>query len=412
MTTQALTTTQSTGNSALAERPTSSPAVRPGFHSIDSLTLLVKLAEIFASSHLVPVLYRGNKANCMIAVAMASRMGMDPMTVMQNLYLIQGKPSWSSQFLIANWNTCGRFTPIRYEWAADRKSCRAWSEDLKTGEKLIGTTITMTMAKAEGWLDKPGSKWLTMPEQMLMYRAAAFLCRAYAAEISLGIITAEETEDVTGGSMQQGHNLPNLAGVVSANNGTAGKKEEPAKIAVAEVAETSVDLKTVLPAEAVLVTETIVSETPAEVTSPSPAVTQVEVVQTVQPSQAVGNDGKTRLNGQFEVPVQPAETKTLEPPTSTTTQEGPITQTTLETLATLVKELAPPKDKWKASLQNKFGQHVTAIKHLTEAQGQGMIAWATKAVDKKRLESWATGQTQPTGTASEGTGDNSPPFQT
>ena len=395
MTTATLPAKSSNGHSssAIAERPVASLPSRPGFHSPEAMKLLMDMANLFSKSHLVPTLYRANQANCAIAINMATRIGMDPMTVMQNLYLIQGKPSWSSQFLIACWNTCGRFSPIRYEWSADRKSCRAWSEDLKTGERLVGTMITLSMAKAEGWLDKPGSKWKTMPEQMLMYRAAAFLCRAYAAEISLGIMTSEEAEDVTGGSVAAGHNLPNVA--VSAGSGlgsvTAGKVEE-----VSSVAEV-IELQSVLPNEAIqevadvasevtaetiietAVTETVVSETPAEVTSPSPAVMTVQM---------------------------------LEPPTSTTTQEAPITDDTAHNLAALVRELNPPKDKWVKSLQNKFGEHVTAIRHLNEAQGQGMIAWATKAVDKKRLESWATGQTQPDpASAAKETGDNSPPLQ-
>ena len=51
------------------------------------------------------------------------------------------------------------------------------------------------MAKAEGWYTKNGSKWKTMPEQMLQYRAAAFWTRAYAPEIALGMHTAEEIHD-------------------------------------------------------------------------------------------------------------------------------------------------------------------------------------------------------------------------
>lgn len=379
--TATLPATQSTNaaqSTALAERPVSSLPSRPGFHSAEALNFLMEMSDLFSKSHLVPILYRANQANCAIAINMATRMGMDPMTVMQNLYLIQGKPSWSSQFLIACWNTCGRFSPIRYEWSADRKSCRAWSEDLKTGEKLLGTTITMAMAKAEGWLDKPGSKWKTMPEQMLMYRAAAFLCRAYAAEISLGIMTSEEAEDIAPKLTNQSQ-----ATQATQETQTAGKMEGPWTPAI--------DLQTILPAEVTnvitdaaeeiieaSVTETIVSETPAEVSSPSPAVTTVQM---------------------------------LEPPTSTTTQEAPISENTFENLATLVRELAPPKDKWIKSLQNKFGEHVTAIKHLTEAQGQQMITWATKAVEKKRLndvEQWATGKLKPT----EEPGDNSPPFPT
>jgi hypothetical protein len=53
------------------------------------------------------------------------------------------------------------------------------------------------MAKAEGWLDKAGSKWKTMPELMLKYRAAAFFGRLYAPEVLMGMQTSEEVIDIT-----------------------------------------------------------------------------------------------------------------------------------------------------------------------------------------------------------------------
>jgi len=52
------------------------------------------------------------------------------------------------------------------------------------------------MAAAEGWATKAGSKWKTMPELMLRYRAAAFFGRLYAPDILMGMQTAEEAVDV------------------------------------------------------------------------------------------------------------------------------------------------------------------------------------------------------------------------
>jgi len=52
------------------------------------------------------------------------------------------------------------------------------------------------MAKAEGWVDKSGSKWKTMPELMMRYRAAAFFGRLYAPEITMGMHSVEEIVDI------------------------------------------------------------------------------------------------------------------------------------------------------------------------------------------------------------------------
>jgi len=129
---------------------------------------------------------------------MANRMGASPLMVMQNLYVVHGTPGWSAKFLIACFNQCGKFSALRYEFdTRDGKqvACRAWAIEKSTGERLVGATVSLEMAKAEGWSEKSGSKWRTMAEQMMMYRAAAFMIRTYAPEISMGLRTVDEIAD-------------------------------------------------------------------------------------------------------------------------------------------------------------------------------------------------------------------------
>lgn len=166
--------------------------------------LAQRQAKALASSALVPVSYRENIPNCLIAMELAGRIGASPFAVMQNLHIVQGRPSWSSSFLIATVNACGRFEPLRFEVvgndpAAKDYRVRAYAKDKESGEVCFGAWITWAMVNAEGWSKKNGSKWLTMPEQMFMYRAAGFWSRVYAPEISLGMQTAEEAQDVWGG---------------------------------------------------------------------------------------------------------------------------------------------------------------------------------------------------------------------
>jgi hypothetical protein len=162
--------------------------------------LAQRAAKLLSSSDLVPKNYQGNIANCVIALNMAQRIGADPLMVMQNLTPIHGKPSWSSIFLIATVNTCGRFSTLRYEFFGEKNTddwgCRAWAIEKASGDKLVGTDITISIAKKEGWYGKSGSKWQSMPQQMLMYRAGAWWTRAYAPELSLGLQTTEEVLDV------------------------------------------------------------------------------------------------------------------------------------------------------------------------------------------------------------------------
>lgn len=164
-----------------------------------------RVAKMLSSSNLIPENYRGNIQNTMIAMEMANRIGASPLMVMQNLYIVQGKPSWSSSFIIASLNACKRFSPIRFELDGEGEEygCTAWAYDLKTNEKLMGPKVTMAMVKAEGWLSKSGSKWKTMPELMFRYRAAAFFGRLYAPDILMGMQTAEEVTDVVGDAVAE-----------------------------------------------------------------------------------------------------------------------------------------------------------------------------------------------------------------
>lgn len=171
----------------------------PGFSSLQGFELAQRAAKLLAQSSLVPKEYQGNLPNCVIALNMAARMNADPLMVMQNLYIVHGRPGWSSQFLISTFNTSGKFSALRYEWVGeegkDSWGCRAWAIEKATGEKLVGSTVTIGLAKKEGWYSKNGSKWQTMPQQMLMYRAASWFIRAYAPELAMGMHTAEEIKD-------------------------------------------------------------------------------------------------------------------------------------------------------------------------------------------------------------------------
>lgn len=156
-----------------------------------------RVAKALSASQLVPQAYQGDAgfANCIVAIMVAQRVGIDPFTVMQNMDVIHGRPSWKSTYIISAVNSSGRFAPLRFE--TDDKNggrCRAWTVD-KSGEKLTGPWVSMEMAEAEGWVKRTGSKWKTMPELMLNYRAAAFFGRLYAPDILNGMQTVDEVTD-------------------------------------------------------------------------------------------------------------------------------------------------------------------------------------------------------------------------
>ena len=181
--------------------PTRNTNIQSAFSgSIQSFEDAQRIAGALAKSTLVPKDYQGNVANTMIALEMAQRVNASPMAVMQNLYIIHGRPSWSSQFTIAALNGCGRFSPLRFvvDGDGDSKTCYAWAYDRSDGEKLDGPNVSIAMAKAEGWYQKNGSKWKTMPDLMLRYRAAKFFGNLYAPDIMMGMSTEDEVKDIKG----------------------------------------------------------------------------------------------------------------------------------------------------------------------------------------------------------------------
>jgi hypothetical protein len=168
------------------------------FSGVKQFAAAQRMAQLLAASELVPKAMR-NVPDCVIALEMASRIGASPLAVLQNTYIVHGKPSWSSQFLISCINASGRFSPLRYRFTGevgkDSWGCVAWAKD-HDGEVLESPEVTIAMAKAEGWHGKNGSKWKTMPQLMLCYRAATFFARLYAPELTMGIKTQEEVVDI------------------------------------------------------------------------------------------------------------------------------------------------------------------------------------------------------------------------
>lgn len=217
------------------------PEIVMGFGNLQGFELMQRAANVLTNSTLVPTAYRNQKeiksfgkvtgyeenkpgiANCIVALNMAQRMQADPLMVMQNLHIIEGRPSWSSQFIIAAINSCGRYSPLRFEiteagepteltytateWKNNNRTevqktvivrhqeCVAYAIEKETGERLDSPRVSIQMAIDEGWLTKNGSKWQTMPELMLRYRCASMFGRLYAPELLMGLQSAEESHD-------------------------------------------------------------------------------------------------------------------------------------------------------------------------------------------------------------------------
>lgn len=167
------------------------------FSGMETFNNAMQIAKELSKSDMIPAQYKNKPENCVIALELSNRLNASPFEIMQNTYIVKGKPSWSSQFIISRINSCSKFEgSLKFKFNEEQSLCRAYITEKSTGEKLVGPTISLKMAQAEGWITKDGSKWKTMPQVMLRYRAAAFFSRLYCPEIMFGMYTQDEVQDI------------------------------------------------------------------------------------------------------------------------------------------------------------------------------------------------------------------------
>lgn len=164
----------------------------------ESFNQLLRAAQMLSQTSIIPQTYQGKPQDCFVAIEMANRMGVSPMVVMQNMYVVKGKPSWAGQACTMLINSCGKFKDVKHIYTGEKgtpsRGCYVTAIRCSDGERVDGTEVTMQMAQAEGWTSN--SKWRNMPEQMLAYRASAFFARVHCPEAMMGVQTAEEIYDV------------------------------------------------------------------------------------------------------------------------------------------------------------------------------------------------------------------------
>ena len=163
----------------------------------DAFNQILRAADMLSKTSIIPQSYQGKPQDCFVAIEMANRMGVSPMVVMQNMYVVKGKPSWAGQACTMLINSCGKFKDVKHIYTGEKgkpnRGCYVTATRISDGSQVDGVEVTMQMAQSEGWTSN--SKWRNMPELMLAYRASAFFARVYCPEAMMGVQTAEEVYD-------------------------------------------------------------------------------------------------------------------------------------------------------------------------------------------------------------------------
>lgn len=211
------------------------PATRvvAGFETMAGFELLQRQGKMLSQCSMLPDNFRGSIPDCSIALEMSARMGyaVSPLLILQSIVVVHGKPTFEAKFVIGLLKSRCGYKVFDYEMSGDvgdagevqrtprigrdgkpildkkgnpiydskiireGRTCLAYAID-RDGRRVEGVPISMAMAKVEGWYDKNGSKWQTMPELMLRYRAATFFKNIHCPEITMGFRTSDEAIDI------------------------------------------------------------------------------------------------------------------------------------------------------------------------------------------------------------------------
>lgn len=165
-----------------------------------------KIAQQYAKSDLIPDNYKNKPENVIIALGMSSKMNLDLFTIMQNLDIVKGKARWNGSFCRTLIEKTGKYKDLDLIYTGEKDKdtfgCYLQAVRKNDGKIVKGAEITVGMAKAEGWWskkDKYGketSKWQSLTELMLGYRAMSFFARMHCPEALSGVYTGEEIEDM------------------------------------------------------------------------------------------------------------------------------------------------------------------------------------------------------------------------
>jgi hypothetical protein len=149
---------------------------------------LIDFAKLLANSDLVPKDYRDKPGNCMVAIQMGGELGLSPMQSIQNISVINGRPSLWGDALLA---VC-----LPHLDAFDETDDGATATCVaKRGNRTVTTTFSTEDAKRAGLAGKQGP-WSQYPARMRKMRARSFTLRDICADVLRGIHSAEETQDL------------------------------------------------------------------------------------------------------------------------------------------------------------------------------------------------------------------------
>lgn len=153
------------------------------------------LSKYLADSDLVPKDFKGKPANCLIAMQWGMELGLKPMQALQNLAVINGRPSLWGDAVIAIVRSSPLCEYVTESDDGETATCRV----KRKGEPEQVRTFSMEDARKAGLIGKQGP-WMSYPKRMRQMRARAFALRDVFPDVLRGMPVAEELMDTPAGN--------------------------------------------------------------------------------------------------------------------------------------------------------------------------------------------------------------------
>ncbi|QDH17444.1 recombinase RecT [Swingsia samuiensis] len=162
---------------------------------ITSFNELMRFADVAANSGMVPNSYAGKPNAVLIAVQMGSELGLAPMQSVQNIAVINGRPSVWGDAMIALVKGSSVCDDVIETFEGEGDQLTAICVAKRKGKAPVEARFSMKDAEIAGLKNKPGP-WKQYPKRMLQMRARGFALRDAFPDVLKGLISAEEAMDL------------------------------------------------------------------------------------------------------------------------------------------------------------------------------------------------------------------------
>ena len=160
----------------------------------------MEFAKIIANTDFVPKDYRGKPGNVLVAIQWGAEIGVQPMQAMQNIAVINGRPSIYGDLALAICMSSPACEYIKETFDESTMTATCVAKRRNGHETMV--SFSVEDAKQAGLWGKAGP-WKSYPKRMLQMRARGFALRDAFPDVLKGLITAEEAQDYPTGANQQ-----------------------------------------------------------------------------------------------------------------------------------------------------------------------------------------------------------------